>query len=227
MKFALPKLDWKVWVAIAIVVVVLVGVVAWPYLAQSSAQRGVEAEIKELQDRLQQISVTGGDPNEADAIRGRLRTLTQTANAYGSATDLGQITLTGCDAMYNRIESEWLNYTQTSYADPLKRNNTRTSILAFGQTLARCYEQSISDATDVGTLQNIRLSLLQSIARSEFRRVCFETDGPGCGRSGVSEDHGFDKAAQERDNVQAQLRNALAILDAKVRASGGPLGALA
>ncbi len=214
----IPQLGWKVWLAIGIGVVVVVAIAAFPALSRISGRNAVETELQELRDRLAAISVVGGDMNEADALRARIRVLTNTANRYGASLDLGAITLSGCDAMQTRIESEWNNYISTDYSDPLKRNNTRASILAFGATLSRCYEQAIVDASTPEGLDQISASLLNSIARSEARRVCFEADQAGCGRSGVSEPHGFDKAAHERDQIQAPLRAAYALVRSKIAA---------
>jgi hypothetical protein len=222
-----PELSWKIWLAIGIGALVVVGVMAFPTLARMSTRNGTEAELRAAQTRLDEISINGGDPVEAERLRARIRELTTQANAYGATFDLGAITLDGCQAMYARIESEWNNYVATVTSDPLKRNNTRASILNFGTTLARCYEQAVTDASDRTTLEAIRAAILQAFARSEARRICFETDGPGCGRSGVSEDHGFDKAAAERDVIQAGLRRALNLCNSKLTALGGNIGSLA
>jgi hypothetical protein len=204
-----------------VLAIVVAIALSFPYIAKLYARTSTENEIASLREQLAQLSVAGGDQNAAEQIRQRIRSLTATAENYGSELDLGTITLSGCDAMQARIESEWLNYTTTVDTDAVKRNNTRATILSNGQTLSRCFDQAITDADSTEALQQIRRSIIAAIAKSEARRVCFESGAPGCSRYGLNEPHGFERAADERDQVQAKLRANLVSVNAKIGLLGG------
>jgi hypothetical protein len=184
-----------------------------------------------------------------------------------------------CKTMKDFIDGQFAHYRATSYIDPLKRNNTRGSILAAGATLAACLQNALSTATGaakppargvsgllglggyvsdgpglgqlvmmmpvttgrslVPTFQAsiaarpappppVDLSLLKrpiatlaasALAAAVKRKICYLHDAPGCGRSGVSEAHGNDKAAEEQSRVIEPLVVALK------NAGGSPAGA--
>lgn len=205
----------KIAIAVGVLVLVVALVVVGPGLATSYARNKQLSECERLKAQLAALRVQGGDVTEAARLEQQIAACAQAAEAYGADIDLGSIRLGTCDAMYEQIEREFTHYRSTSYDDPVKRNNTRQTILRVGEELARCYQEAISQAESVATLDTIRRSILRSLASATARRDCYLYDQTGCGRFALNEDHGNDKARAEDERVIAPLNAALAALDTR------------
>lgn len=208
-------MDTRLIVGIGVVVLVIALVIVGPNLATSYARNKKLSECEALKAELAALRIQGGDVNEAARLEARIAQCAADAESYGADLDLGKIRLGSCDAMYEQMEREFAHYRSTSYDDPVKRNNTRQTILRIGSELSACYSDAISQAESVATLDAIKRSLLRSIAASTSRRDCFLYDQTGCGRFGLNEDHGNDKARAEEERVLNPLQSNLSAIEAK------------
>lgn len=119
----------------------------------------------------------------------------------------------------NYINSKFGEYQATDYSDAVKRNNLRVhEVLGHGANMATAYQQAVNQATSDDETQQARLSIIEALEAAQRRYVCFLFDQRGCGRFGVNEDHGNDKAAQELDRI---IRPLVAAHDAAVQELGG------
>lgn len=199
----------RVVIGIAVVVLVVAIVAFGPGLATAYARNQKLAECERLKAELASASAQGTDIVRMQDLQARIAACSQEAESYGADIDLGSVALTTCDAMAEKMEREFIHYRSTSYDDPVKRNNTRTAILRFGEELARCYSDAIAKAESTTTTTKIRKSMLRSIAAATARRDCYLYDQTGCGRFALNEDHGNDKAAAEDARVIGPLNNVL------------------
>lgn len=207
---------WIGWIVIGGLVVVGV-VVGWPVISRHLAVSRKRSRCAELEQQLILIRTQGGDVAQAAQIEQLLIQCASDLAAMGEDVDPLSVSLTRCTAAAEQINQEWAHYRSTSYDDPVKRNNTRTAILRIGEEMARCYRDSIDAATTAEQLVSLRGPLNKALADATARYNCYRRDSPGCGRFGVNEDHGNDKAAAERERVIEPLRAALAALDEKLR----------
>jgi hypothetical protein len=141
------------------------------------------------------------------------------------ATKLAELRLRPCTTASTFINAQFNHYKATDYADSLRRNNTRQSILAVGASLVSCLQGVLATMTGIKSVAGVRLVngvITSALDASMSRRDCYLINPPGggCGRLnedlGVTEDHGNDKAAQELARVTAPLtglaRQAVAFL---------------
>ncbi len=193
----------------------VVAAMVLPRIAQALARDKALGRCAELEQQRAQLAVQGTDPVTIARIDSELRACQATAQQLGADVDLGVEGAKSCASRGEQISQEWAHYRSTEYSDSVKRNNTRNSMLRFGEEMARCFEQAIDDASSPEGLRVIKSELNRQIAYAEARETCYLTDASGCGRFGLSEDHGNDKARQERERVILPLRTALAKLDEK------------
>jgi hypothetical protein len=188
----------------------VLALLAWlfPKLASAYGRNQALTRCAELTAQRAQLAVQGTDPVTIARLDSEIRACSQSAQALGAELDLGDVTLSACVSKGEQINQEWTHYKSTTYDDSVKRNNTRSSMLRIGEEMARCYQGAIADAESIVTLDKIRAALSHAIGESEARERCYVNDGAGCGRFGVSEDHGNDKGAQERERVIVPLRAA-------------------
>jgi hypothetical protein len=200
-----PK--WLPWVGLA---AVAVAVVAWvfPRLAKAYGVTQALSRCAELERQRAQLAVQGTDPVTLARLDSEIRACSQTAQSLGAEIDLGDVTLEACIAKLEQINQEWAHYRSTEYSDAVKRNNTRSAMLRFGEEAARCASGAVDDAESVAALDRIRSALSKGIGEAEARERCYLSDGTGCGRFGLNEDHGNDKARAERERVIEPLRAA-------------------
>jgi hypothetical protein len=208
-------MDTRLILGIGVAVVIIALVVFGPGLATTYARNKKLNECETLKAELAAIRIQGGDTNRAEQLEQMIEQCSADAESYGAEIDMGAIRLSSCDFQYNQMEREFVHYRSTSYDDPVKRNNTRTNILKIGEGLAVCYEEAVTTAESVATLDKIRQSLLRAISASTSRRDCFLYDQTGCGRFAVNEDHGNDKALAEEARVLTPLTNVLRVLDSR------------
>lgn len=214
--------------AIALGGLTLLVVLAWlfPKLARAYGRDQAISRCAELKQQRAQLAVQGTDAVTLARLDSEIRACSQTAQSLGADLDLGEVSLEACLAKREQISQEWAHYRSTEYSDSLKRNNTRNNMLRIGEEMARCYDGAVDDSESVDALDKIRAALSNTIGEAEARERCYRDDGSGCGRFGLSEDHGNDKADQERNRVIAPLRAAHAKATAKrdtLRAGGSPV----
>jgi len=198
-----PK--WLPWVGLATVAVAIAAYL-FPKLARSYGLSQALSRCAELQAQRAQLAVQGTDPVTLARLDSEIRACSQTAQSLGAELDLGDVTLEACVAKLEQINQEWAHYRSTEYSDAVKRNNTRSAMLRFGEEAARCASGAVEDAESVASLDRIRAALSKGIDEAEAHERCYLSDGSGCGRFGLNEPHGNDKAADERQRVIEPLR---------------------
>lgn len=221
----MPK--WLPWVVLGAVCVAIAAYL-FPRLAKAYGVTQALTRCQELERQRAALAVQGGDVVALARLDAEIRACSQTAQSLGADIDLGAVTLEACVAKLEQINQEWAHYRSTEYSDLTKRNNTRTTMLRLGEEAARCFNGAIEDSESPTTLDKIRAALSKGIGEAEARERCYLTDGSGCGRYGLNEDHGNDKAAQERQRVIDPLRAAHTAATAKrdaLRAGGAATNA--
>lgn len=198
-------------------VLVLAAVALFPRLATAVARDQALSRCDALRQERSRLAVQGGDVVEIARLDAQIRACTTEAASLGANVDLGSETLKTCLAKSEQIEQEWAHYRSTGYDDAVKRNNTRGTMLRLGEELARCFSQAVTDAQNVVTLRQIRDAVSQAIGRAQAREQCYLSDASGCGRFGLNEPHGNDKAADERARVITPLRDVLSQVNDAIR----------
>jgi hypothetical protein len=127
------------------------------------------------------------------------------------------------DASRAQIDTWFAEYKGTSN-DPLKRNNTRQSILSGGAALAATYTEALAQSPNNETTKLIAQSIVQALDSAVTRKLCFLGNERGCSTHAVDEDQPDVKAAQEQTRVIVPLIAAYMRAVAKV---GGPTQAMA
>jgi len=184
-----------------------------------------EAECAALQASLAQLR-SQPTPDAANMLRleARVRTCITEARQMGATIAASESHLSDGDASYAQIEGWWNEYKATSDHDPLKRNNTRQSILTAGTALAATYSAAITQSTSNESTKLVAKSILRALDSAVTRRLCFLSNERGCGTFASNEDQPDAKAAQEQSRVIAPLVEAYMQAVTKV---GGPRRAIA
>lgn len=212
-------------------VVLVLGVVLVVYLAASYGPELVRkwrldqalARCAQLRAQLAAVRVQGGDPVAAQRIEDELNACARDVAALGGTVDAAGVQLLACDTAYEQQVQEFSHYRSTEYSDAVKRNNTRQTILRLGDDQVRCYNGAIAAATSPATLNIIRASILRTLEAAVDRRNCYLYDQRGCGRFGVNEPHGNDKAADEQQRIIDPLVASYRRATARVGELGGSL----
>src|SRR5690606_16960105 len=138
-----PK--WLPWVGHATVAVAIAAYL-FPKLARSYGLTPALSRCAELQAQRAQRALHGTDPVTLARRDSEVRACSQTAQSLGAELDLGDVTLEACVAKLEQINQEWAHYRSTEYSDAVKRNNTRSAMLRFGEEAARCASGAVEDA---------------------------------------------------------------------------------
>ena len=186
-----------------------------PYLAKRAKESAV-SRCAALKARRAGEAVQGGNPVVLAQLDYEIKTCLGEAAALGAPVDVGAAVLEGCIAKGEQISQEWAHYKSTSYSDPVKRNNTRGTILRTGEEMARCFSGALDEVTTVPGAEAIKAEITKQLAYSVSRRACYDNNMPGCGRDLLNEDHGNDKSAAERDRIEIPLREQLARANEKI-----------
>jgi hypothetical protein len=202
-------------IVVGIIVLVAIVIGLGPRLFQAMARKNVTDRCSDLQARIA-AARAANDMNLARTLESELRLCNADAIAMGVDIDLSDSTLSTCEATGEQIVLNWDHYRGTAWSDPVKRNNTRTSMLTLGNEMARCYARAVEETSTVAGAKRIKTSITKRIGEATERFNCYKNDGPGCGRFGLNEDHGNDKAQQENDRVIQPLRDALAACEIKI-----------
>lgn len=178
-------------------------------------------QCAELQARLATLKAQTSPPmTQVRDLEGQLNTCLAEAREMGVTIEPWADALAAGDAAQAQTEASFTEYKGTDYSDALKRNNVRQAILNGGAVAATKYREAVEQASADAALHSIRASLARAIDASLTRRDCYDFDQSGCGRLGVNEDHGRDKANQERDRVLTPL---LAAYAAVIQKLGGAM----
>jgi hypothetical protein len=216
-----------VWLVIGAVVIIAVVAMFGPRLASLYARTQVEGRCAALQQEYNALVASGGNAVRAAELQQQLRACNQELQRYGGDVSLASVTLRNCDSQYDAIEAQWVHYKNTDYADILKRGNTFGSMLSMGERLVGCYQQTIAEAEAEGptlgdtrllaVYQEIRDSLIRSLAASEARVRCYRGGVAGCDRYfGSTEMDGQSKGLLEEQRTRDPLRAVLGDLDARI-----------
>lgn len=187
--------------ALVVIIVVVIAVKVVPSVVAKSQLNDKLTECARLRALLESQRRQGGDAVAAAQTAAALERCVQEANALGGHLSSADATLVDCDSAYTQMVEEFSHYKSTSYSDPVKRNNTRTTILRLGEDQARCYQTAIASATSSQAVNLIRESILRSLEAAIDRRSCYLYDMEGCGRFGLNEDDATAKGAQEKQRV--------------------------
>lgn len=179
-----------------------------------------------LQTQLTQLRASP-TPDRAQMARLESQIAACIAEARAAGGDIDNVTsnLSTGDSAFQRIEAWFDEYKRTDYGDLLKRNNIRKEMLDTGESMARTYADAVTAATDATSARVARQSILRALDTAVSRRLCYLYDQPGCGRLGVNEDHGNDKARQEQQRIIAPLMTAQQAAFTKLRNLRGAWGA--
>ena len=179
------------------------------------------AQCAQLQQQLVQMKAAASpDQPSISRIETQVAQCIQQTRAAGGNVDNAMSDMSDADQDFERIEAWLSEYKGTDYSDALKRNNIRKNMLDTGQAMAAKYASAASAATDVATANAVRQSILRALDSAVSRRICYQYDAAGCGRFGVNEDHGNDKAAQEQARVIQPLLDAHGLSVQKIASLG-------
>jgi len=156
-------------------------------------------------------------------LEGEISACLAQARELGAEVDAATTQLAAADAVYTQMEGWFHEYRATS-SDPLKRNNTRQTILNGGASIAAAYTNAIAQSTNPQMTKLIAQSVRRALDSAISRQLCYLGNERGCGTSGSDEDQPDAKAAQEQSRVIAPLIAAYMQAVAKL---GGPGQALA
>lgn len=196
---------WAI-ISIGVVAIVIVIAIGYPIYAEAKAKADTKAECDGLAREIAVSSVQGGDVTKVATLRAQLEECAARAKELGVPIDDSAIDLALCGAPIEQIAQEWAHYRSTSFDDPVKRENTRTTILRLGEETARCFGEAIEDATTPDQLKKLLRLLDEAIVQSGLRTSCYSRGDSGCSRTGVNEPHGYDKARDEQSRVSEPLK---------------------
>lgn len=208
-------MDRRYVIALVLVAVVVL-VLTFPYLASAYTRSASLSRCAELESQLLRLRQQGGDLTESARISSELQACYQTARDAGAVLDLGSVLLRDCRTYQQQIDAEWGNLTTTVDADFVKRNNTRGTIIRAGGEMVRCLTQATERAESANALREIKQFVVEAIASSRARSKCYRENGPGCGRSGLSEPHGDEKDYEEARTTYLPLDALLSTINAKI-----------
>jgi len=178
------------------------------------------AECAALQTRMEGLRAQPApDPGALSRLEAEIAACLEELVALGGEPPPADVQLSAGDTKYARIELWFTEYRATDYSDALKRNNIRQEMLRAGAEMAAAYAGAVVASPDDAMTVSIRLSIIRALDAALKRRVCYLYDQRGCGRFGVNEDHGNDKAAQVQTRVVDPLLAAQTAAAAKL---GGP-----
>lgn len=177
-------------------------------------------ECAALQQSLQAMrAMPRPDPAQMLRLEQQIAVCIRQAQEMGGEVDPAIAQASTGDQLYARINQWFDEYRNTDYADLLKRNNIRQEMLRAGQQMAEAYAQAVTQSASDDTTSAARVAIARALESAIQRRLCYLYDQRGCGRLGVNEDHGNDKAAQEQARTIDPL---MAAHTAAVAKLGGP-----
>lgn len=207
------------------------GAAAWMLMRPSSAsaqtdstQRGPTqdpaAACEAIKQQIYQIRTGANpDPGQVRRLEEQLAECVRQLQAGGG--EIGNFTsnLAEGDRQAQHAIDKFGEYQATDYFDAVKRNNLRRDVIDAGARAAIAYAESVRQTASDQDAHLARLSILRALEAAHQRYVCYLFDRRGCGRLGVNEDHGNDKAAQELERI---IRPLVAAHDEAVQKVGGP-----
>ena len=114
------------------------------------------------------------------------------------------------DEDYLAINTLFEEYRNTTWDDPLKRNNIRGQMLLKGDSMATKYAAAVEAAANDLEVHGARQSIVRAFEAAMTQRLCHlhadnPTIGRGCGRAAVNEPHPNDKARDIKIRVIDKL----------------------
>jgi hypothetical protein len=185
--------------------------------AADAARAAKAAECAALQDQLVALRSQPSPPvAEVRTIEQQIAACIAQAREMGAPIDAASEALSAGDALNAQIDASFGEYRATEYSDALKRNNIRKENLDRGAQMAAQYSESATQSTNDAAAQLSRASIVRALDSALQRRDCYLYDQRGCGRFGVNEDHGNDKAASEQTRIVGPLMGAYNVAVAKL-----------
>lgn len=175
------------------------GPAADPLQAKAQECAALQAALAQLRSR------PTPDAQEVRRLEQQVAACIAQARELGAPVDNSVAQQSAGDQAHATAIAKHDEYKATDYSDLLKRNNLRGEVLGQGAAAATAFKAAITAATSDDAVQLARLSVIRALEPAIQRRLCYLYDQPGCGRLGVNEDHGNDKAAQEQSRVIAPL----------------------
>lgn len=209
-------MDRRLVILVVVVVLVVVLAVSFPFLANAYTRTTALSECAELEAQLATLRTQGGDANVANQLQIRLEQCYGRARDAGATLDLGSVLVRDCATAQRQMQLEMTHYRSTTYDDPVKRNNTRSTILRLCEDTAACFTRAVGKAESPEVLRDIKQIVVSTISDAIARRQCYSNDEPGCGRFALNEDHGNDKAAQETSRCIAPLERVVESINTKI-----------
>ena len=111
--------------------------------------------------------------------------------------------LRACNATKGYIDAKWAEWTNISWTDPLRRNNTRDAYMAAGRQMVACFREA--KPTSPAALAVWRASVQAALVASQSRIACHTTRGHGCGQM-HSEPSDANKVAEENRDIAGPLQ---------------------
>lgn len=221
-----------------IVALVVAAAVFGPGILESMRKKAAVAECDALRARRRVMAaVQGANVAVLAQLDAELVLCAERLAAMGIPVDSAAYAMESCDDKATQIDAQWTHYKSTSYSDPMQRDNTRGAMLRLGEEMAACYQAAadriaappptlgepgpkgarplIVNRPALAEINTLLAAVRRAIGSSNARITCYLTDGSGCGRFAVSEEHGNDKARHERERVLLPLRRVEASLVAK------------
>lgn len=212
-----------------IVVLVVAAAVFGPGILETMRKRAAVAECDALRTRRRVMAaVQGANVAVLAQLDAELTLCQERLAAMGIPVDSAAYAMESCDDKQTQIDAQWTHYKSTSYSDPMQRDNTRGAMVRLGEEMAACYQAAadrivavpptlgppgpkgarpqIVNAPVLAEINTLLAAVRRAIGSSNARINCYLTDGSGCGRFAVSEEHGNDKARHERERVLTPLR---------------------
>lgn len=162
-------------------------------LAFASKKANDKASIAQACDdvrtRLEAASRAGQDPHAQELLRVEYSACLRRAVANGVQVDPA-LYLLPCNLVREYLNASWVDYKNTSYSDPIARDNKRNNILSQGGQMIGCLGGQLDASTTAAQVRAVMSGAAGAASDSLERANCMRQGSPGCGRFAVNEESG-------------------------------------
>lgn len=183
----------------------LAGVAGVLKLKSNQDKAALAAECEGIRTELELSSVAGKSAAEVQALSIRLAACARRAGSAGVAIDPTITGLLPCQQQREYIDRVWTDYKATSYDDPVARDNKRNNVLSAGSEMVRCLRAQLAAATTPDQIRLVMNEITKARQQSHDRAQCMFAGTSGCGRFGLNEEHGNDRAWYELAAIAVPL----------------------
>lgn len=163
----------------------------------------------DLRTRLEEASRAGQDPHLQEQLRIEYSACLRRAVANGVPVDPA-LYLLPCTLVRDYLNAVWADYKQTSYSDPIARDNKRNAILSQGAQMVTCLRGQLDGATTADQVREVMAGAASAAAESLERANCMRTGASGCGRFAVNEESGDVRGWKDLEAIGIPLGLTLA-----------------